>query len=84
MKVFYKKQKPTIITYTSYKNFSNEAFMADFPNRISQVTSEINNLEFDVFKAVLNQAIQKHAPIKERYVRANQAPFINKTKITKL
>ena len=31
------------------------------------------------FKAVLNEAIQKHAPIKQRYVRANQAPFINKT-----
>ena len=30
MKVFYKKQKPTIITHRSYKNFSNEIFMADF------------------------------------------------------
>ena len=30
MKVFYKKQKPTIITYRSYKNFSNEVFVADF------------------------------------------------------
>ena len=79
MKVFYKKQKPTIITYRSYKNFSNEVFMADFQNRISQVTSENNDLEFDIFKAILNQAIQKHAPIKQRYVRANQAPFINKT-----
>ena len=53
--------------------------MADFQNRIFQVTSENNDLEFDIFKAVLNQAIQKHAPIKQRYVRANQAPFINKT-----
>ena len=53
--------------------------MADVQNRISQVTSENNDLEFDIFKAVLNQAIQKHAPIKQRYVRANQAPFINKT-----
>ena len=79
MKVFYKIQKPTIITYRSYKHFSNEVFMADFQNRISQVTSENNDLEFDIFKAVLNQAIQKHAPIKQRYVRANQAPFINKT-----
>ena len=79
MKVFYKKQKPTIITYRSYKKFSNEVFMADFQNTISQVTSENNDLEFDIFKAVLNQAIQKHAPIKQRYVRANQAPFINKT-----
>ena len=79
MKVFYKKQKLTIITYHSYKNFSNEIFMADFQNRISHVTPENNDLEFDIFKAVLNQAIQKHAPIKQRYVRPNQAPFINKT-----
>ena len=53
--------------------------MADFQNRISQVTSENNDLEFDIFKAVLHQAIQKHVPIKQRYVRANQAVFINKT-----
>ena len=55
-----------------------EVCMADVQNRISQVTSENNELEFDVFKAVLNEAIQKHAPIKQRYVRTNQAPFINK------
>ena len=71
MKVFYKKEKPTVITYRSYKNFSNEVFMADVQNRISHVTSENNDLEFDLFKAVLNEAIQKHAPIKQRYVRAN-------------
>ena len=53
--------------------------MADFQNRISQVTSENNDFGLDIFKAVLNHAIQKHAPIKQRYVHANQAPFINKT-----
>ena len=79
MKVFYKKQKPTIITCLSYKNVSNEVFMVDVQNRISQVTSENNDLEFDIFNAVFNEAIQKEAPIKQRYVRTNQAPFINKT-----
>ena len=53
MKVFYKKPKPTIITYRSYKNFSNEFFMADFQNRISQVTSENNDHEFDISKQYL-------------------------------
>ena len=53
--------------------------MADVQHRISQVTSENNDLEFNLLKAVLNEAIQKHAPIKQRYVRANQAPCINKT-----
>ena len=53
--------------------------MADVQHRISQVTSENNDLEFNLLKAVANEAIQKHAPIKQWYVRANQAPFINKT-----
>ena len=75
IKVFYKKKANDYTTYRSYKNVS----MPDNQNRISQVTSENNHLEFDLFKAVLNEAIQKHTPIKQRYVRANQAPFINKT-----
>ena len=78
MKVFYKKQKPNIVTYRNYKHFSNEAFMFDVKNSIIQMTSERNNLEFDRFKTALDKAIQRHAPIKKRYVRANQAPFINK------
>ena len=54
MKVFYKKQKPTIIPYCNYKHFSNDLLMTDVQNRISQVTSENNYLEFDLFKAALN------------------------------
>ena len=52
--------------------------MADFQNRISQVTSENNELEFDIFKTPFNEVIQRHASIKQQYVCANQAPFINK------
>ena len=43
------------------------------------MTSENNDYEFDLFKAALNEAIQRHAPIKQRYLRANQVSFINKT-----
>ena len=78
MKVFYKKQKPNIVTYRNYKHFSNEAFMFDLKNSIIQMNSENNDLEFDRFKTALDEAIQRHAPIKKRYVRGNQAPFINK------
>ena len=58
MKVFYQK-RPTIITYRSYKNYSNDVFMADVQNRIRKIISENNDLEFDLFKAILNEAIQK-------------------------
>ena len=73
MKVFYKKQKPNIVTYRNYKYFSNEAFMFDVKNSIIQMTSENNDLEFDRFKTALVEAIQRHAPMKKRYVRVNQA-----------
>ena len=33
--------------------------MADVQNRISQVTTENNNLEFDLFKVALNEAVQR-------------------------
>ena len=57
----------------------NEVFMANIRNRISQATSKSNNLDFDAFKATLNETIQRHAPKKQRYVCANQTPFINET-----
>ena len=57
MKVFYKKQESNIITYRSYKHFSNEVFMSDIQNRISQVTSENNEHEFDPFNKTLSDAI---------------------------
>ena len=52
--------------------------MLGIKNSIIQMTSENNNLEFDQFKTALDEAIQRQAPIKKRYVRAKQAPFINK------
>ena len=52
--------------------------MLDVKNSIIEMTSENNDLEFDRLKTALDEAIQRHAPIKKRCVRANQAPFINK------
>ena len=44
------------------------------------MTSENKDLEFDQFNEVLDEVRQGHAPIKKRYVRANQTPFVNKKK----
>ena len=77
MKVLYKKQKPRIMMYRNYKHFSNEAFMFNVKNSIIQKTSENNYLESDQFKEALDEAIQRHTPIKKRYIRPNQVPFMN-------
>ena len=76
MKVYYNKQKPKIIQYRKYKEFSSEAFM-HFMHRLESTLSRVSQISFGSFKSTVDNIIQKHAPIKKRHVRANQALFIN-------
>ena len=65
VKVFYKKQKPNMIRYQDYENFNNEMFLNDL------------HYKFFELKTVYD-SLQKHVPLKNGYVRANQASLINK------
>ena len=82
MKVFYKKKNANVVKYRTYKNFDNEAFMNEVKYRISHIDTQDLNANFDVFKNVTFNTFEKHAPLKQRHIRANQAPFMNK-KISK-
>ena len=42
--------------------------------------SQNETLEYELFKRKVDYGLEKHAPIKKRYVRANQAPLIDKTR----
>ena len=73
MKVFYNKQKLKIIQYRKYKGFSNEAFMHELESALAR----FSQISFGTFKSTVDNILQKHAPIKKRYVRTNQTSFIN-------
>ena len=73
MKVFYNKQKPKLIQYRKYKGFSNEVFMHELESALAR----FSQISFRTFKSTVDNILQKHAAIKKRYVRANQASFIN-------
>ena len=78
MKVFNKKQRPKIIRYWNFRNFDNELFINEVKNSIEQEYCQNQSLEFGSFKKKVDNILQKHASLKKRYVRANQAPFIDK------
>ena len=78
MKVFYKKQRPKIIRYWNFRNFDNELFINEVKNSIEQEYCQNQSLEFGSFKKKVDNILQKHASLKKRYVRANQAFFIDK------
>ena len=73
MTVFYNKQKPKIIQYRKFKDFLNEVFM----HELESTFSRFSQISFGTFKSTLDNILDKHAPIKKRYFRANQASFMN-------
>ena len=41
--------------------------------------SNLQNGDFDRFKLIVNNVLESHAPLKENYIRRNQAPFMNQS-----
>ena len=62
MKVFYKKQKPKIIQYRSYKNFDNQVFQRELNRKLLKI--DLNNAELSEFTKIFLSILYKHAPKK--------------------
>ena len=74
MKQYVPKQTARQIIYRDFKHFNNLFFRADLHENL------INMYENDYkdFEAAFLKHLNKHAPMKTKYVRANNAPFMNK------
>ena len=78
LKMFFQKIKPKVIYYRDYKNYSNEVFIEKIVHYLdSMVFGDIDNTFQSFLNACLG-ALNSQAPIKQKYIRANQAPFMNK------
>ena len=71
LKMGFQKLKPHIVSYRDYKHFDNEKFPSDIENCASE-----KNLK--CFKETVFCIFNKHAPIKRKYVSANETPFMTK------
>ena len=77
LKTFFQKKAPTLIKYRDYKDFDSNAFRNALKNEL--LMYQMNEITYDEFKDVFMNTLSKHAPVKEKLVRANNAPFMNKT-----
>ena len=69
------KGKPKELFYRNYKNFDNSNFKAELRSEI-----ELNQIsDYNNFENVFLRNLEKHAPLKKKLVRANEAPYITKT-----
>ena len=52
-------------------------FRNDLLNEL--LSKNVQTKHFDLFKATAQYIFDRHAPLKEKHVRFNQATFVNKT-----
>ena len=76
LKIFYKKQKPNIIHYRYYKTFSTNLFKEELNNELLSIDN--NKAELAQFTNTALSILDKHAPIKRKYIRANDSAFMTK------
>ena len=76
LKTTYKKKTSQIVSYRDYKNFSEEYFLSELNSTLYRY--DIDCIEYDVFDNIFMELLNIHAPIKLKYVRANNGPFMTK------
>ena len=75
LKSFFQKQSATIIKYRNYKNFNETIFRTQLRE---QLTSIRDNITYEIFETIFMYLLNMHAPMKTKYIRANNGPFMNK------
>ena len=76
LKSFFQKQSPVTIKYRDYKNMNKDDFSKDLQEKLNCIDN--NNLTYDNFESVFLEVLNNHIPMKEKFVRANNAPFMTK------
>ena len=76
LKQDFPKPKPKIVNYRDYRNFRNDEFRAELDNEV--LKHDINIIEYQHFLNILIEILNKHAPMKVKYLRGNQGKFMTK------
>ena len=71
-----KKQDPIVINYRDYKKFHENVFREDLKRNLEIVDMDIMTVE--QFDLVFKTTLSRHAPLKKKTIRGNNAPFMNK------
>ena len=76
LNIFYKKQKPKIIHCRNYKTFNANLFKEEMNNEL--LNTDIDNAELVEFTSTVLSVLDKHAPIRGKYIHANNSVFMTK------
>ena len=76
LKLYFPKQKLNIQTFRDYERFQNDLFRSELYYELSKL--DVCNLELEHFLNIFIEILNKHVPLKKKYLRANQGEFMSK------
>ena len=76
LKTTFSKQGPTVINYRNYKKYNEIAFRNDLREELGKIKP--SDLNYSSFETAFDRVLDKHAPVKKKYVRANDKPFMTR------
>ena len=76
METIFPKAKPNEIFYRNYKNFNETIFKDDLKLYLYANTESTRN--FSKFQEIFLNVLDIHAPMKKKYIRANEVPYMTK------
>ena len=76
LKTYMKKKDSVKINYRSYRNFITINFRKELSNALQKWDTNI--MTYEDFHNIFMKILNLHAPIKQRVIRGNNQPFMNK------
>ena len=76
LKTKFRKLPPKVIRYRDKKNYSPANFMNDVNFHLAGI--DINQISHDEYHSIIMDIFNWHQPLKTKYIRGNNQPFMNK------
>ena len=76
LRAFFQKQTPITIKYRD-KKFDQSLFRYNLLKKLNKMND--GKVDYYTFETVFIELLNLHAPMKEKYMRANNSPFMNKS-----
>ena len=72
----FEKPKPEVIRYRDYRHFDGSSFRCVLRFELSTISTHSS---YSSFEKVFLETLKDHAPLKQKTIRANHAPYLTKT-----
>ena len=74
LKQNFPKQKPKVLIHRQYNNFRNDNFRFKLENALLKY--DFNKIDYDNFIEAFLTLLDKHAPLKKKYLKATHVNFV--------